>query len=216
MRPAQSLQCPQSPDHTFPSADANKFGAAYLAKFGWDSSQGLGVDGDGRKQAISVTQKLDMLGIGADHRNSEEGLAWKQNKDFENLLKRLNAANGTEQKEEEVAMKVDGFVRAGPGAGAGTMQDTEEDSSSDGDEKRSKKKRKKETKEEDGEERKKKRKKSKSSGEHPDAEEESKKDKKKKKKQESSGESHPASASQHEAAVVPAVQPAAAPSKSKA
>ncbi|EIW55881.1 uncharacterized protein TRAVEDRAFT_50368 [Trametes versicolor FP-101664 SS1] len=210
---------PNDPRNLNWANDANKFGAAYLAKFGWDSSQGLGVDGDGRKQAISVTQKLDMLGIGADHRNSQEGLAWKQNKDFENLLKRLNAANGTVQEEEEVAMKVDGFVRAGPGAGAGTMQDTEEaeeGSSSDGDEKKSKKKRKKEAREDDGGERKRKRRKGKSSGDHSDAEEESKKDKKKKKKQESSGESTPAPTSQSRAAVVPAVHPAAAPTKSKA
>jgi len=31
-----------------------------------------------------------MLGIGALHHNEPDGIAWKQNKDFENLLKRLN------------------------------------------------------------------------------------------------------------------------------
>ena len=90
-------------------ADANKFGAAYLAKLGWDPSRGLGVEGEGRTKALSVHQKLDMLGIGADHKNSAEGIAWKQNKDFENLLRRLNAANGADGEDEP--MKVDGFVR---------------------------------------------------------------------------------------------------------
>jgi Pin2-interacting protein X1 len=33
-----------------------------------------------------------MLGIGAAHHNDPDGIAWKQNKDFENLLKRLNEA----------------------------------------------------------------------------------------------------------------------------
>jgi Pin2-interacting protein X1 len=33
-----------------------------------------------------------MLGIGAAHRNDPDGIAWKQNKDFEILLKRLNEA----------------------------------------------------------------------------------------------------------------------------
>lgn len=37
-----------------------------------------------------------MLGIGAAHQKDPNGIAWKQNKDFENLLKRLN-----ESKTEE-------------------------------------------------------------------------------------------------------------------
>ena len=48
-----------------------------------------------------------MLGIGADHKNSAEGLAWKQNKDFESLLRRLNAPNGDGEEEEEVPTLVD-------------------------------------------------------------------------------------------------------------
>ena len=90
-----------------------------------------------------------MLGIGADHKNSVEGLAWKQNKDFENLLRRLNAANGDEP--EEAPMKIDGFTK---GASMTTV-DAEKDTVSSGDEhvgaepkeeKRSKKKRRKESK----------------------------------------------------------------------
>ncbi|PPQ62945.1 hypothetical protein CVT24_006185 [Panaeolus cyanescens] len=72
--------------------DAARFGSSYLAKFGWDASKGLGAGGEGRTSHIKVSQKLDMLGIGADHRRDPNGIAWKQNKDFENLLKRLNEA----------------------------------------------------------------------------------------------------------------------------
>jgi len=90
--------------------DAAKFGTNYLSKFGWDASKGLGVEGDGRTSHIKVSHKLDMLGIGAAHQMDPNGIAWKQNKDFENLLKRLNDAavvedtlgadNGTDVKEE--------------------------------------------------------------------------------------------------------------------
>ncbi|KAJ3896112.1 hypothetical protein GG344DRAFT_85407 [Lentinula edodes] len=73
--------------------DASKFGANYLAKFGWDSSKGLGVEGQGRTSHIKVSQKLDMLGIGAAQSKDPNGIAWKQNKDFESLLRRLNENN---------------------------------------------------------------------------------------------------------------------------
>lgn len=182
--------------HVFSAAatDASKFGAAYLAKLGWDPSRGLGVSGEGRTTALSVNQKLDMLGIGADHKNSAEGLAWKQNKDFENLLRRLNAANGNaDAEEEEAPMKIDGFIRAGPSLqtkdGENTQFDGEkgEDAVVEGEvgegEKKSKKKRKKGTDEDGGEDRKRKRKKSKSSDDHSDSDKVSKK--KKKSKQES-------------------------------
>lgn len=81
--------------------DASKFGAAYLSKFGWSSSEGLGVSGDGRTSHIKVSQKLDMMGIGAAHQKDPNGIAWKQNKDFENVLMRLNAAQGGAQVVEE-------------------------------------------------------------------------------------------------------------------
>jgi hypothetical protein len=46
--------------------------------------------GEGRTSALKASQKLDMLGIGMQHQNSPDGIAWRQNRDFENLLKRLN------------------------------------------------------------------------------------------------------------------------------
>ncbi|KAH9996668.1 hypothetical protein BJV74DRAFT_754592, partial [Russula compacta] len=70
--------------------DASRFGQTYLAKFGWDPSKGLGASGEGRTNAIKAKQKLDMLGIGSQHQNSTDGIAWRQNRDFENLLRRLN------------------------------------------------------------------------------------------------------------------------------
>lgn len=173
--------------------DASKFGAAYLAKLGWDPSRGLGVSGEGRTSALSVHQKLDMLGIGADHKNSAEGLAWKQNKDFENLLRRLNAANGDDgEAGGDVPMKIDGFVRPSaqtPGeedVGEETVQDDAEEGSSAeaaevGKAKKEKKKRKKGTEDDDGE-RKKKRKKSKTEDQDSDGERSSKKEKKKKRR----------------------------------
>ncbi|KXN87369.1 Protein PXR1 [Leucoagaricus sp. SymC.cos] len=89
--------------------DAARFGSSYLTKFGWDSSKGLGVSGEGRTSHIKVAQKLDMMGIGAAHQQDPNGLAWKQNKDFENLLRRLNEANGI--VEEQTGIVVDGFVK---------------------------------------------------------------------------------------------------------
>ena len=72
------------------SDDAARFGQAYLSKLGWDPTQGLGVGGEGRLSHVKVSQKLDMLGIGAAQQRDPNGIAWKQNKDFEALLERLN------------------------------------------------------------------------------------------------------------------------------
>ncbi|KAJ7497010.1 hypothetical protein FB451DRAFT_1209716 [Mycena latifolia] len=80
--------------------DAAKFGSSYLSKFGWDSSKGLGASGEGRISHIKVSQKLDMLGIGAAQQKDPNGIAWKQNKDFERLLQRLNAGVEEEMKVE--------------------------------------------------------------------------------------------------------------------
>ncbi|KAI0249238.1 hypothetical protein BJV78DRAFT_714270 [Lactifluus subvellereus] len=76
--------------------DAGRFGQAYLEKFGWDSSKGLGMSGEGRTSALKATQKLDMLGIGMQHQKDPNGIAWRQNRDFENLLRRLNDEVATE------------------------------------------------------------------------------------------------------------------------
>lgn len=96
------------------NTDANKFGTAYLQKLGWSAGTGLGTTGEGRTSHIKVNQKLDMLGIGAAHQKDPNGIAWKQNKDFENLLRRLNGDSAP-------PTPVDGFVQAG--------QETEEDGS---------------------------------------------------------------------------------------
>ena len=54
------------------------------------------MSGEGRTSAVKVTQKLDMLGIGMRHQSDlEGGIAWRQNRDFEDLLRRLNDNDGT-------------------------------------------------------------------------------------------------------------------------
>lgn len=56
-----------------------------------------------------VHQKLDMLGIGAQHTKDPNGIAWKQNQDFENLLKRLNANSENPTEDKADAAPIDGF-----------------------------------------------------------------------------------------------------------
>ena len=70
--------------------------------------------GDGRTSHIKVSHKLDMLGIGAANMHDPNGIAWKQNKDFENLLRRLNEVPDG-KGEEDVGTNVEGFVSQGKG-----------------------------------------------------------------------------------------------------
>ncbi|PCH34862.1 hypothetical protein WOLCODRAFT_139625 [Wolfiporia cocos MD-104 SS10] len=132
---------PADPRNLSWANDANRFGSSYLQKFGWDSSAGLGPSGEGHTRHISVHQKLDMLGIGADHRNSQDGTAWKQGRDFENLLRRLNASAGQESVEEP-EMKVDGFVRPSDAPEGEGEASKEEEEADEGKKKRKNKKRK--------------------------------------------------------------------------
>lgn len=50
-----------------------------------------------------------MLGIGAQHTKDPNGIAWKQNQDFENLLKRLNANSEDPTEDKADAAPIDGF-----------------------------------------------------------------------------------------------------------
>ncbi|KAJ7209670.1 hypothetical protein GGX14DRAFT_452525 [Mycena pura] len=88
--------------------DAAKFGQTYLSKFGWDASRGLGVNGEGRLSHVKVSQKLDMFGIGAAQQKDPNGIAWKQNKDFEQVLERLNVAATEDTFSESKAMDAEG------------------------------------------------------------------------------------------------------------
>jgi Pin2-interacting protein X1 len=85
-----------------------------LAKFGWTpgSGSGLGANGEGRLAHISVAQKLNLLGIGngpGGGANNPDAIAWKQSKDFEGVLKRLNGGEVEEVKIEQALLH--GFVR---------------------------------------------------------------------------------------------------------
>ena len=113
--------------------DASRFGLSYLSKFGWDASKGLGSSGDGIKTHLKVQQKLDMMGIGAQHQRDPNGIAWRQNKDFEALLKRLNEGakrgNGAEDDDAEGEVSVretemdSAFVRAQEEKVEGKLED---------------------------------------------------------------------------------------------
>ena len=73
------------------------------------------------------------MGIGSGGNNDHGDVSWKQNRDYELMLKRLNttttSAGGDEGEDEDededeervrvVSMVPDGFVRAGAGAGEG-------------------------------------------------------------------------------------------------
>jgi Pin2-interacting protein X1 len=142
------------------SSDASKFGSTYLSKFGFDASSGngVGLSGDGRTTHIKVSQKLDMLGIGGGKGGSgdKDGIAWKQNKDFESLLKRLNdgkeetKGNQTEDEVEEVEESVEDKKER--------KRKRKEEKEKAKAEKKEKKKRKREEEEEDKAERKEKKK----------------------------------------------------------
>ena len=69
---------------------------------------------------IKVSHKLDLLGIGRAQQKDPDGIAWKQNKDFERLLQRLNdeatAAESNQtleslKKEEEEVNEKDGVTK---------------------------------------------------------------------------------------------------------
>ncbi|TRM69199.1 hypothetical protein BD626DRAFT_7791 [Schizophyllum amplum] len=133
--------------------DAARFGQNYLSKFGWDASKGLGAEGEGRISAIKVSQKLDMMGIGAAHTKDVNGIAWQQNKDYENLLARLNAAAAGDTVAPTTGVVAEGgFVSA----------TVEEEEVTKEESKEAKKEKKRKRKEEDGEKKSKKRKKEKS------------------------------------------------------
>jgi Pin2-interacting protein X1 len=88
--------------HSHLSIDVARFGQSYMSKLGWGPSKGLRASGDGMKSDLKVSQKLDMLGIGAAHQKDPHGIAWKQNKDFEALLQRLNAQDGQDSTSKRV------------------------------------------------------------------------------------------------------------------
>lgn len=146
--------------------------------------------GDGRTKAIAVEQKLDMLGIGMQHQREEGGVAWRQNKDFERLLRRLNG-----QDQGGSGMKVEGFDRATEEAvdntkaqdGAVSEGKMAAEQSEEGG--KDKKERKKE--DADGEDDRKEKKRKRSKDESSSSDKDKKKDKKKKKCKSSSSDDEP-------------------------
>jgi Pin2-interacting protein X1 len=125
-----------------------------------------------------------MMGIGAGHQEDPNGIAWKQNKDFENLLKRLNGANGTGE-EGQAGIVVDGFVKPTGSDDDEGNRPRDDEGKKENREKKDKKSRKKEKEDTTGEKKKKKRKRD------EDAEDTDKKSRKKKKKSDDQPASEP-------------------------
>ncbi|KAF5322352.1 hypothetical protein D9619_001715 [Psilocybe cf. subviscida] len=130
--------------------DAARFGQNYLSKFGWDASKGLGAGGDGMKSHIKVSHKLDMLGIGAAQTKDPNGIAWKQNRDFESLLERLNKG-----------LAEDAAASSAPDADGDNDKDADGETPKEGEDKKKKKRKHKETDESESDRKEKKSKKSK-------------------------------------------------------
>lgn len=116
--------------------DAARFGQAYLEKLGWSSGGGLGASGEGRTTHISVKQKLNLLGIGGEQ--SDPTVAWKQGRDFEHVLAKLN---GTAVAPESAAL--DGFAAATQVDGNDAQESTAKKRKKDGDDVDGERKRKK-------------------------------------------------------------------------
>ncbi|KII95740.1 hypothetical protein PLICRDRAFT_87084 [Plicaturopsis crispa FD-325 SS-3] len=142
----EKQRIPNDPRNLAWADDAAKFGQSYLSKLGWDPSKGLGATGEGRTSALSVNQKLDMLGIGANRRGEVDGGSWKQNREFEELLKRLNANVSTPPVVDTEMEKAGGEE---PEAGVGA-KDRKRRKTEDNDEAAEKKDRKKHKKSKDG------------------------------------------------------------------
>lgn len=103
---------PQDPRNLSWASDASRFGSTYLAKLGFDHSDKnatLGISGAGLSQHLKVHHKLDLLGIGAQHTVDPNGIAWKQNRDFENLLRRLNGNSEGTTEDGVNTTSIDGF-----------------------------------------------------------------------------------------------------------
>lgn len=89
-----------------------------------------------------------MLGIGAAHQKDPNGIAWKQNKEFEALLKRLNDAKEAERI-AHVESEEKGEVEVEPTSVTDESEKKKRKRDSNEEEKKERKKRKKEQKMED-------------------------------------------------------------------
>ncbi|KAH7915066.1 hypothetical protein BJ138DRAFT_1142561 [Hygrophoropsis aurantiaca] len=138
----QKQKIPADPRNLSWSADAARFGQSYLSKLGWDPSQGLGASGDGMKSHLKVKQKLNMLGIGAGGvgAGDPEAIAWKQNKEFEAVLRRLNEAAKNEESGIEIEEDREGTAEEQTPTKAGSAVEDADESNVGGREKKRKRK----------------------------------------------------------------------------
>jgi Pin2-interacting protein X1 len=89
-----------------------------------------------------------MMGIGAAHSKDPNGIAWKQNRDFERLLERLNGSDTPSESEGKAAPVMDGFHAASSTGEEVSKEERKRKRKEEKEDKKSKKKRKQEEAEE--------------------------------------------------------------------
>eukprot|EP01112_Ceratiomyxa_fruticulosa_P024157 TRINITY_DN966_c0_g2_i1.p1 TRINITY_DN966_c0_g2~~TRINITY_DN966_c0_g2_i1.p1 ORF type:complete len:113 (-),score=15.58 TRINITY_DN966_c0_g2_i1:42-380(-) len=70
------------------SSDKSKFGYQMLLKMGWKEGGGLGADGSGSPNFVTVSKKDDNLGVGAKHNSSDNWL--EDSASYQSILEELN------------------------------------------------------------------------------------------------------------------------------
>uniref|UniRef100_A0A0A9YRU4 PIN2/TERF1-interacting telomerase inhibitor 1 n=1 Tax=Lygus hesperus TaxID=30085 RepID=A0A0A9YRU4_LYGHE len=74
------------------SKDQNKLGQKMLEKMGWSAGKGLGAKEQGRVDALRISHKVDVRGLGASRKKEQE--YWlQQQESFQSLLQSLNGGN---------------------------------------------------------------------------------------------------------------------------
>mmetsp|Transcript_38690 Transcript_38690/g.50982 ORF Transcript_38690/g.50982 Transcript_38690/m.50982 type:complete len:218 (+) Transcript_38690:83-736(+) len=78
--------------------DKASFGFRMLSKMGWKEGKGLGKNEDGQSDYVSVSKKVDNLGLGCD-KDTSGNSGWSSSiQSFTDVLAQLNATYGTESK----------------------------------------------------------------------------------------------------------------------
>uniref|UniRef100_A0A146L9U8 PIN2/TERF1-interacting telomerase inhibitor 1 n=1 Tax=Lygus hesperus TaxID=30085 RepID=A0A146L9U8_LYGHE len=80
------------PCQIFDFVDQNKLGQKMLEKMGWSAGKGLGAKEQGRVDALRISHKVDVRGLGASRKKEQE--YWlQQQESFQSLLQSLNGGN---------------------------------------------------------------------------------------------------------------------------
>ena len=83
-------------------ADTSRFGQQYLEKLGWGDSLGCGPGRIGPRPHRAPLSRRNSTCIGGGARSGSSGdVSWTQNRDYEAMLRRLNAPPGNGEGEGE-------------------------------------------------------------------------------------------------------------------